>query len=97
MSMHLNDETADRTAEAFDAPRVGDRFQEMYTFWLYVVAIEPKVVVLRGSAPITFPDGAERVEYDTVEDFRKAYAYGSIPGYWVRLTDRDNDVTGWDR
>lgn len=83
------------TEAAFDNPKVGDRFHEFYTFWMYVVEVEPKVIVRRGSAPIRFPDGADRVEYDSLEDFKRAYAYGSVPGYWVRLADHHNDVRGW--
>jgi hypothetical protein len=99
------------TAEAFADPRPGDRFQEMYSWWMVVVSAGPEgVKVMSGSGPVNlrrgrFPDGEivepfpERAEvrwYATAGDFRDAHRYGSIPGYDMMLADRGKvDVTGW--
>ncbi len=83
------------TELAFRSPAVGDRFHEMYSFWVYVMAREGDVVTtIEASPPCTFPeDGKVRVQ--TLDEFRKRFAYGSIPGYWVRFCDSGNDVEGW--
>jgi hypothetical protein len=98
------------TAEAFAAPRPGDRFQEMFSWWMVVVSVCPEgVKVMAGSGPTNlvrgrFPDGQvvepfpERAEvhwYATAEDFRAAHRCDSIPGYAMQLADRRIDVTGW--
>jgi hypothetical protein len=99
------------TAEAFADPEPGDRFHEMYSWWVVVVeagAGGVKVMCAGGPTNVTrgrFPDGeivepfADRAQvrwYATADDFRAAYAYGSIPGYSVTLADRGKiDVVGW--
>jgi hypothetical protein len=85
------------TADAMDDPRAGDRFEEFYTFWMYVVAVngDGSILVAQGSAPITFPYGAKFRRFETADDFRAAYSYKHFSDYWVCLADRDNDVTGW--
>ena len=43
-----------------------------------------------------FPDRARVRWYATADDFRAAYAYGSIPGYSMMLAERGKvDTTGW--
>lgn len=85
-----------RTREAMEDPRPGDRYQEMYSFWVYVVAVEgERVATLEASPPCTVPRDGKLREFETREAFRAAYSYGSIPGYWVTLADRDNNVDGW--
>ncbi len=70
----------DETAERFADPRVGDWFTEMCAFWMYVEVVNPEYVIVRErdgdrlGAPRLFP---------THDAFRAAYAYGTIPGYWV--------------
>lgn len=92
------------TAEAFADPRPGDRFQEMYSWWVVVVTVGPEgVKVMRGGGPTNitrgrfpdgeivepFPDRAEVCWYATADDFRAAYGYRSgHPGYSVMLADR---------
>jgi hypothetical protein len=89
------DEAERQTAAAFDDPQVGDRFHEMYSFWVYVVAREgDQVTTMESGAPCTFPDDA-RVWIGTVEELKKRFAYGTIPGYGVILEDRGNNVGGW--
>lgn len=85
------------TAAAFNAPQVGDSFHEMYSFRMFVVAVEPagRVAVLTASAPCTLPgDGTLRV-YPSHDAYRAAFAYGAIPGYWIRLGERGVNVSGW--
>lgn len=86
------------TEQAMQEPQVGDRFHEMFTYWVYVVdlGVESVTVIVGGGHP---------------SRFRRAYAYGSIPGYSVTLpgigkvqifttrdeflADRGSDVSGW--
>lgn len=99
------------TAEAFADPQPGDRFQEMFSWWIVVVSVGPEgVKVMSGSGPTNlrrgrFPDGeivepfperAEVLWYATAEDFRAAHRYNGISGYDMMLADRGKvDVTGW--
>lgn len=92
------------TAEAFAAPKPGDRFHEMYSWWVVVVSAGGDgVKVMCGSGPTNitrgrFPDG-EIVEpfpgraqvrwFATADDFRAAYSVKTMPGrYTVMLADR---------
>jgi hypothetical protein len=88
------------TADAMSDPQVGDRFHDMYTFWVYVVdAGSESVTTYEASGhPSQFPDvGGKLRFFPTRQAFRASYQYGSIPGYFVRLSDRGNDVSGWVR
>lgn len=85
-----------KTKHAFKNPKVGDRFQEMYSYWVYVVAVHNEWVgIMEASPPCELPkDG--KVSFMTKEDFREKYAYGhGNPGYSIRFCDHDNDVKGW--
>jgi hypothetical protein len=84
------------TMEALREPRVGDRFHEMYSFWMFVVELTPThVVTMVGIPPVTFPDEAT-VEIRTREDFVDHYTYNNTHlGSWVTLAGRDADVGGW--
>jgi hypothetical protein len=87
--------TDEKTKEAFTDPQVGDRFTEMYSFWMYIIGRRGnKVITMEGSPPITFPEGATMHTY-TLEEFNTRFSYGSIDGYWVTLVDRGNNVEGW--
>jgi hypothetical protein len=78
-----------------DDPQVGDRFSEMYTFWMFVVGrVGDEVVTMEASAPCTFPKDGVVHQYTLVE-FRRRFGYEHIPGYWVSLVDRGKDVKGW--
>lgn len=96
MSNPFENEQGDKaTAEAMDDPRIGDRFSEFYSFWLYVVDRDgDHITTMEASPPCEFPKDAKLAKYSLV-DFRKRFAYGSIPGYSIRLVDRGNDVSGW--
>lgn len=96
--MSLDLAESDRlTAAAFDDPQPGDRFHEMCSFWMYVVAVEPdgRVAVLTASPPCTLPRDGKLKIHPSRDAYRAHWAYGSIPGYAIRLADRGNDVTGW--
>ena len=84
-----------KTIEAINDPRPGDRFTEMFAFWLYVVKVTPsEVVTMEANPPCTFPEDG-RIRIQTREEFLERLSYSNIPGTWVRLVDRDNDVSGW--
>lgn len=72
------------TAEHMEHPRVGDRFHEMYSFWVHVVAVEPRIEIECYTAT---PKPPEKRTYATVDDFKRAWSYGSIPGYTVQYCD----------
>jgi hypothetical protein len=81
------------TIEAINDPRVGDRFQEMYSFYLYVIAVNGNsVVTMEGSPPVTFPDEG-KIKIQTKAEFKERLSSGS--GFWVNLEGRNHDVTGW--
>ncbi len=86
------------TVAAFSDPKPGDRFHEMYSFWMYVLEVAPdggEVVAMHAHPPCTLPgDGLLKV-YASAAEFREAYAYKSIPGYTCRLADRGNSIEGW--
>ncbi len=90
--------TAERnaaTAEAMNDPQVGDRFHEMYSFFVYVVFREKdKIVTLEASPPCTLPEDGT-LKSQTVQQFQERFSYGTIDGYWVSLCDRGNNVEGW--
>lgn len=90
-----DNEQDQRTHEAMQNPQVGDRFSEFCSFWIYVIAISGNTVITtEGSPPVTFPEEG-KVKAQTREEFIARFAYGSIPGYWIRLADRGNNVEGW--
>lgn len=88
-----------KDAETMDAlrnPQVGDRFHEMYSWWVYVVAVDAdQVVTMLCGAPCTFPDDAE-MRVQTKAEFLKSGTYPSMPDKpCAHLADRGNDVSGW--
>lgn len=84
------------TDAAFEDPQSGDEFSEMFSFWMIVLAVRGgEVIVMEASPPCTLPDDGRVISFATRDDFRKKYAYGSIPGYFVNLNKRGLDVTGW--
>jgi hypothetical protein len=86
------------TAAAFAEPRVGDRYTEMYSFWLFVVDVRGGMIeTLEGNSPCEFPQDGKRW-IGPKEAFQERFAYKSpsLEGqYWLRLVDRDNDVSHW--
>jgi hypothetical protein len=69
--------------------KVGDRFNEMLSFFINVISVDDKIVTLEGN-----PNSRMEIkEYDTFEDFKKKCAYSSIGGYWVYYTGNDIEKT----
>jgi hypothetical protein len=88
------------TEDAFADPRPGDSFDEMLTFRMFVLAAEPHggpVTVVEAIPPCTLPQDGKLRRFGTADEFRAAYAYGNIPGYWIALNGRGRDVQGWLR
>jgi hypothetical protein len=86
------------TAEAFNNPQPGDRFEEFYTFWVYVLKVDSAgVLTWQGSGhPSGFPEGASYgkfVRYKSTDEFRESFFSDSSADYWVKLCDRGNDVS----
>lgn len=82
------------TIEALGDPRPGDRYHEMYSFWLYVVAVDgDAVVTLEACALCTFPDDGKQ-KTQSRQEFRDRMM-GQFGSPWVLLADRDNNVEGW--
>jgi hypothetical protein len=76
------------TAKHMIDPQPGDRFSEQCCFFVHVIGREgDRVIVERYTTPSTVPDDGKRVVYESVEEFKRAYSYQSIPGYWVIYYD----------
>jgi len=92
------DTMTDKTHEAILNPRVGDRFEEFYTHWVYIVKVTRwSVWTMSASAPCTFPQDAKLIKRSK-KSFRKYFSYNSpnlVNKYWIKLCDRDNDIEGW--
>jgi len=87
-----------QTEQAFADPRPGDSFHEMYSFRMFVVAVEMegRVAVLTvSSLPCTLPRDGKLEVYPSHDAYRAAFAYRSIPGYWIRLAERGVPIEGW--
>lgn len=94
---HLTTDSDTATAAAFADPKVGDSFHEMFTFRMFVIAVEPagRVAVMTVTPPCTLPDDGTVKVYESHDAYRAAFAYGTIPDYWIRLDRRGVNVTGW--
>ncbi len=79
------------TIEAFKTPKPGMRFSEMYAHWVYVMAVSKKgaisVKTFSGHPANPYTESIQYKIFDSAKDFRKAYAYGTIDGYYVRYID----------
>jgi hypothetical protein len=74
------DERKQQTDEHLTNPQVGDRFTEMFAFWVVVISVEPgeiKVLEFRSDKTVT------GVIFADSKELRKKYAYGGRPGYWI--------------
>ena len=95
--MSIFADSAGKTATelAFRDPQPGDRFSEMMAFYVYVVGRKGDLVAtLEGNPPCTFPDDGV-LRWQSLDEFRRRFSYGSIEGYWIRFMDRGNNVDGW--
>jgi hypothetical protein len=88
----------DPTHEAMINPRVGDRFEEFYTHWVYVVKVTRwSVWTIEASAPCIFPQDGKLIKISR-KKFHEYYSYKSDTlknKYFVNLCDRGNNVDGW--
>ncbi len=64
------------TLDHFKHPQVGDRFHEMYSFWIHVTALAGDTITVEEYADSEPPK--QRI-FATWEDWRKAYTYESMP------------------
>lgn len=72
------------TIEKMSRPRPGYMFTEWFAFYMNVVYVsDDRVVVEEYSAPCEIPTDRKLKRFHSLEEFQKAYAYGSIPGYSV--------------
>ena len=93
--MFEDEEREKRTEQAMNDPQPGDRFSEMYAYWMYVLERNgDTVVIMDANPPCTLPEDGE-VKIMTLDDFKEEFAYNTIPGYWITLIDRENNVSGW--
>jgi hypothetical protein len=85
-----------QTMEALKDPQVGDRFHEMYSFWMFVLVVTPaEVTFMTASPPCSLPDDG-KIATLTRELFIKKFTYQSIPDKsYLLLADRGNNVAGW--
>jgi len=85
--------------EAFNDPQPGDRYTDMFSWWMFILYAGPNggtVITTSSPAPCTFPDDGKIEIFDTADQFRNKFSYPSKPGKpWPRIVDRDNDVSGW--
>lgn len=97
MLINFPDTEKEATALAMDNPQIGDRYQEMFSFWMFVVGREDDVITtLEAAAPCSFPEDGKARRFDSLEAFREHWGYGTAGlGYWVRLSGRGYDVGGW--
>lgn len=84
------------TMDALLDPQIGDRFTELFSFWVYVVFRDASVVwYVEGNPPITFPEEGTLVK-TTVDKFVDRFTYDSNKeDSWLRLVDRECNVKGW--
>ena len=81
------------TMEAINHPRPGDRFHEMYSFWIIVTGVTDKQVVYwKGNPPCTFPTKNVSRHVSSREKYRKSMVYDSMPDTpTMMLAARDED------
>ncbi len=78
-------EADEATAGHMKHPLPGDRFHEMYSFWMHVIGRRGPAVAVREYIG---PDKTQVRVFLNNADFQKAYSYGSIPGFWIMYRDR---------
>src|SRR4051812_43629071 len=78
------------TAERMADPRPGDRYHEMFAFWVKVIHRGNDAVVSQASVC----EGWRPARLDTIAEFAARFAYGSIPGFWVLYADSEASIKG---
>jgi len=93
------------TLQALQDPQPGDRFHEMYSYWIYVVHRDGEEVwYCEANPPCSFPTDAKLTKTTVPKMFERFTTVGHLlhinPGKrsaWIRLSERGNDVSGWNR
>jgi len=90
------DDNKKKTKEAFENPRVGDLFHEMYSFWVFVVLVsDTHVAIMYAIGPCEFPADAI-TDILTRDEYAKRFQYSeSNKDYSVMFRSHDNNVEGW--
>ena len=82
-----------QTVAAILDPQPGDKFSEMYAFFVIVLRRDGDMVTaMEYSPPCELPREGH-IYSCSVDDFGSKYAYHHIPGYWIRLIHRGTDVS----
>lgn len=84
-----------KTLEHFENPLKGDRFHEMYSFWVYVwdILSDGTIITHEASPPCELPKDAKIVSYPNKEAFRKRFEYqspklkGKFSVQWCNTSD----------
>ena len=80
------------TAAAFEDPQPGDRFHEMFSFWVYVVARRGGAIFTHEFCghPSGYADDAVAVteRIYSLSGFAAAFRYTTGPSYSMRYCDR---------
>jgi len=85
-----------RTEAAMQMPLAGDVFEEMLSFWVFVVSVSPRAIVtVEGNGPGSVFKVCKLRTYSPPEEFRKQFAYRTIPGYSIQLLRAGDKVEGW--
>jgi len=84
------DEMEKETIKAFKNPKVGMRFHEMCSWWVYIVSMKDGVIITRSHGGHPANPIGESIEYErypSAEAFRKRFkaSYGSA--YTVYYSD----------
>ena len=78
--------------------QVGDRFTEMLLYWVYICHIDQMGIIttVEGYASADeFPEVGSVKQYSNAEEFSQRFRFTTMPGYWVELYDRGNNVERW--
>lgn len=78
------DEQHAKDAAALADPRPGDRWHEMYSFWLDVLDVSDRWVMF-------WVNGKPKPRIVSRERFRQYLSYGTIPGTWASICKRGDD------
>jgi len=83
---------SDYTVEKLINPKVGDRYQEMYSFWMYVVHIDEvndkKYIYTAHFSPPCEVNAKDAVIYKHDKNgLLRHYTYESISGSWLHYED----------
>lgn len=74
------------TEEHMNNPQEGDRFNEHYSFWVWVVGRQGNQVHTREFTAGTHKQNIPR-DYGSVEEFKRRFSYEHISGYWIAYID----------